>query len=970
MISIWKDYRILLRDNSIFCECKSSETAMATWNRVENTASADTTQKRYQLTLKKKTLDDKKEDVPELRRYTYGERNPCTVSKTILLVGETGSGKSTLINTMVNYVMGVEWENQVWFEIMEQDERSLPQSRASLVTVYDVFGFEGLRVPYSLTIVDTPGYEDPKWNKEGNRVAEKLHHLFKYKNGIGQIDAVCLVLKATENCLSEKQKCIFDEIATLFGKDMEDNTVVLLTHSDGGPATNALEALKTADIKCAKDEKNQPVHFLVNIGPTVTTATELDMNALRNAPNTNMDGMDKFSEFLGQVTPQEVKMTIEFLTEQEHLKAPSLEKIQLVDEKDPQAPLPRSVKSIIRRFDSRAKDKPAMTTKTGISISETFSPGSFSPKTKPRTIFGVKLDTTTPGEEVPSKETKETIRNSGTSSKLDDIISKSALIHEGPPRRNSGTSSKLDDIISKSALIHEGPPRRYQLVPKKQCLDDKGEEESKLRKWTIGEKDPNKVNRTVLLVGETGAGKTTMINAMVNYIMGVEREDNIWFEITNEGNKCQTESQTSEVIAYDIFGFEGCRVPYSLTIIDTPGYGDTRGIQEDRLITERLHDLFRSPKGIDQIDAVGFVVKASTNRLSDRQRYIFDAVLSLFGKDMKNQIVALISNSDGVPAKNALQALENAKIKCAKNKDNEPVHFLFNNRQTEIVTNQKEERAMNLAWEVTKEGMDEFSEFLGKVAPQKLKMTVDVLTNRIQLEAFVNNLQQRIEMIEGKQALLKQTRDELMKHKKEMDESQNFVITVTESYKERVTIEGIFTRKAVCCIVCEENCHYPGCTLARSPYWCEVMKDGHCMSCTGRCPVSNHVRENWRFVQRNREITKTHDDIKRKYRSSLRAAAEKVDLMACLKKELDDAVRDKARLVEESYQCVVELEEIALRGNSLSTYVHLDFLIEKLKEKRDIEKAEKLERMQSCGGEGQKKGMDYLRTKLGIFWQK
>ncbi|XP_028973141.2 uncharacterized protein LOC114830231 [Esox lucius] len=534
--------------------------------------------------------------------------------------------------------------------------------------------------------------------------------------------------------------------------------------------------------------------------------------------------------------------------------------------------------------------------------------------------------------------------------------------------RNKGTSSKLDDIISNSALIHPGPPKRYQLVPKKQCLDDKGEEESKLRKWTIGEKDPNKVNRTVLLVGETGAGKTTMINAMVNYIMGVEREDNIWFEITNEGNKCQTESQTSEVIAYDIFGFEGCRVPYSLTIIDTPGYGDTRGFQEDRLIAERLHDLFRSPNGIDQIDAVGFVVKASTNRLSDRQRYIFDAVLSLFGKDMKNQIVALISNSDGGPAKNALQALENANIKCAKNKDNKPVHFLFNNRQTDIVTNKKQERAMRIAWEITTEGLEEFSEFLGKVAPQKLKMTVDVLTHRIQLEALVNNLQERIKMIEGKQALLKQTRNELKKYKKEMDENKDFEITVTESYKERVTIQGQWMKKAVCCLTCEENCHYPGCTIAKSPSWCEVMKNGFCTSCTGKCPVSNHVRENWRFVQKNKEITRTHNDLKKKYEYNLRAAGEKADLMACLKKELDDAVRDKAKLVEESYQCVIELEKIALRGNSLSTYVYLDFLIEKLKEKEDMEKAIRLERMQRCARKEQMNGMDYIRTALGLLW--
>ncbi|KAJ8008522.1 hypothetical protein DPEC_G00105750 [Dallia pectoralis] len=275
---------------------------------------------------------------------------------------------------------------------------------------------------------------------------------------------------------------------------------------------------------------------------------------------------------------------------------------------------------------------------------------------------------------------------------------------------------------------------------------------------------------------------------------------------------------------------------------------------------------------------------------------------------------------------------------------------------------------MSLAWDITKDGLDEFSEFLTKVSPQKLKMTVDVLTKRIELEALVNNLQERIEMIEGRQVLLKQTREELKKHKKNIEENKNFFITVTESYKKQVTIDGKWTKKAVCCTVCEENCHYPGCTIAKTPSWCEVMKNGYCTTCTGRCPVSNHVRENWRYVQEKREITKTHDDLKKKYEDNLRAAGNKADLMTCLQIELNNAVSDKSKLVEESYQCVIQLEQIALKGNSLSTYVHLDFLVERLKEKEEMEKAMRLERMQNCARKEQPNGMDYIRTTLGFIW--
>ncbi|CAI5657739.1 septin-2-like [Oreochromis niloticus] len=118
---------------------------------------------------------------------------------------------------------------------------------------------------------------------------------------------------------------------------------------------------------------------------------------------------------------------------------------------------------------------------------------------------------------------------------------------------------------------------------------------------TVGEKNPGKTNKTILLVGETRAGKSTLINALLNYSMGVKWEDEVWFQIIEEEDRSQTETQTSDVIVYEIFGFEDKTLPYSLTIIDTPGYGDTRGIGHDDIISHRLLDLFGSHDGVREI---------------------------------------------------------------------------------------------------------------------------------------------------------------------------------------------------------------------------------------------------------------------------------------------------------------------------------------------------------------------------------
>ncbi|KAG1937933.1 hypothetical protein F2P79_017942 [Pimephales promelas] len=108
-----------------------------------------------------------------------------------------------------------------------------------------------------------------------------------------------------------------------------------------------------------------------------------------------------------------------------------------------------------------------------------------------------------------------------------------------------------------------------------------------------------------------------------------------------------------------------------------------KGLEKDLEVAENLSMLFQSSDGVREVDAVCFVFPASKNRLSDRQHYIISSVLSLFGKDIVNNIVFLITHSDGLPPKNVLGAINKARIPCRRDHKNQPVHFLFNNRQAD-----------------------------------------------------------------------------------------------------------------------------------------------------------------------------------------------------------------------------------------------------------------------------------------------
>uniref|UniRef100_A0A3Q1J587 Uncharacterized protein n=1 Tax=Anabas testudineus TaxID=64144 RepID=A0A3Q1J587_ANATE len=472
-----------------------------------------------------------------------------------------------------------------------------------------------------------------------------------------------------------------------------------------------------------------------------------------------------------------------------------------------------------------------------------------------------------------------------------------------------------------------------------------------LKKITLGQRNAIK-NKTILLVGETGAGKSTLINALVNYALGVEFEENIWFEIVEDEKIRQTESQTSDVIVYEIFGFEG--------------------IEHDLIVSQRLFDLFRSNDGVHAIDAVGLVMKASESRLSDRLRYIFDSVMSLFGKDLEENIVALITHSNGRKPTNALKALEAAEIKCAKNVKNEPVHFVFDNCQNEERTEDIED--LKHSDRVTMKGLSEFTDFLEKAAPQKLEKTVDVLNERITLTACINNLQERIEFIKLKRQEIQQTQEALKIYEQKVNKNKNFTIEVDEPYKESEPIESqmwwwVFYQGAVCCKVCEENCHYPGCTVAWYPDRCEVMKSGHCTVCTGKCPVSDHVKENWRFVTKTRKVEKTLNDVKEKYNKN-KVCEKTSSLLENLQRELENLEANKIQLLDEAYKHTMNLEKIALNVYSLSTYVHLDFLIEEMMERKEnTEKIRNLKQIASQMNEGLQAGLKYMYSKVSDLFR-
>ncbi|CAG0882935.1 unnamed protein product [Darwinula stevensoni] len=475
-----------------------------------------------------------------------------------------------------------------------------------------------------------------------------------------------------------------------------------------------------------------------------------------------------------------------------------------------------------------------------------------------------------------------------------------------------GLSSKIQEaswrpaeyLKKKGKCIRKGKPSLYEI----HVEDVMKDAENRTRKCVVhfDSAHGDKEVKVIILLGATGAGKSTLVNAFINYFYGVDWEDTFRLVLIPniERGKSKGESQTSWITAYTFPWQKGCRAPYSITIVDTPGLGDTKGLIADKHIT------FKESKPL----------RLQTRTAVAKERLALDSTANNPAiKDRNDQNMNSAISAEVAPLKG-----ERTEVNTNENPEN-AIHQAIARRDPGITGNAS-----------TSAGSAEIG---AANAPRDDKSSDgdssddDESEERQFLEAALQSIEPQLMAGLGKLEELRQEHAVLKKYEVELNASENVMYTVKVQKQKQVDKDpGEYVTK---CLRCNLTCHDP-CTLPQ-----DKMRDScssmvidmdtgavtHCAICPSKCPPNQHVNNQYRMELYEETETRLISDFKEKYEMEAGKKLNVEGITKALIKEFNQERANIMELIKRAYECLCKLDRMSTSSKKMGILDYLNLLI-------------------------------------------
>ena len=454
--------------------------------------------------------------------------------------------------------------------------------------------------------------------------------------------------------------------------------------------------------------------------------------------------------------------------------------------------------------------------------------------------------------------------------------------------------SLAEQMCANSRLISCGSPSLYQ-IPACLVLSIR---DMHIEKYDIGMKsvhDPAP-GHVLMVVGAKGAGKTALINVLTNHIFGVHMDDP--FRLILDSNK----EETSWIRAYTFHRMKESPLPFTLTVVDTPVFGD---LSQNRKLAGVIKELFSTsgPLGVDRFHGIWIVVNENTmpmqKQIAQAMNFCFVADYSSnvfigvtrMPSDSTNPSVVETSEWNGVP----VDRINTFDI---------PVMFKSN---ASSATSED-----SLLWKREAHKFEVFIKQIGKMEGRSLLLGTDVLAVIRKSEVSVKILWHQIQAGLIEMSILHQVMQTQTANKDVSDQ-----VTIPEWH----TVPLTRGQMAMNCQRCKMTCHFPCHALSNAERdECCVMVSklmisdlGECFACCEcGCLASDHSVSSNRYVLTERGMTSNIF----------------VKLFQSTEVQLSELQLSVSEMIIQVYCYIRHFDDIALKINPIASDEYLDLLIQ------------------------------------------
>ena len=343
--------------------------------------------------------------------------------------------------------------------------------------------------------------------------------------------------------------------------------------------------------------------------------------------------------------------------------------------------------------------------------------------------------------------------------------------------------------------------------------------------------------KVVAFVGPTRAGKTSLLNALINHLFGVQFDSQFRLRLCelHDGRPSPPAAHWLTVLRLNwSLAFP---LPYTLTLVDTPPINAATATQLRTLLTAKaLH----AP---DHIDLLCVVLPAAADSVPESTLSAVRELQALLGTEASNATVLMATHADNTAPRvaNALQGVPVAR--CLKANTSALLQA--------PADDEEEAELARALWGLTERSVRRLFHLAASSRhTSTVQPPVDPLAETQALEASIEELQATIKSDLSEMDVVEREGRAMEEHRADIDAERDFAFSlrlVCTRRREVSAPKGHFlTYCLVCAFECHADCAYPN---DHQKVNCWAMgRDHFCRMCPHHCYWDRHVNTRFAFV--------------------------------------------------------------------------------------------------------------------------